>query len=359
MDQNERVLNEDFLAQLIDAPSPTGAEERAQHIYRDYLVDIAETISTDVMGNVTACLNPQGSPKIMLAGHVDEVGLQVRYITEKGFIFVNQLGGLDAQITVGHRVKILTKDREILGFVGKKAIHLLKPDERKKVTELKDQYIDVGASSREEVDELGIRIGDSIVYTQKYARLGDKGFVIGRCFDDKIGVFIIAEALRLLKSESFSAAIYGVSTTQEEIGSRGAITATHAIDPDIGIALDVTFTAGTPDITEKDIGSKAMGKGPVIYRGTNINPKLYDLFVETAETEKIPYQVGAMSRSAGTDAGPIQVSRSGVITMLIGIPNRYMHTMNEVVHLDDVENTIKLLVAVLKKITSDISFIPE
>lgn len=359
MTENTRALDEQFLARLVNAPSPTGSEERAQRIYREYMKDIADEISTDILGNVNAVLNPTGTPKIMLAGHVDEVGLQVRYITEKGFIYVNSLGGMDHQITVGHRVKILTTEKEILGFVGKKAIHLIKPEDRKKITELKDQYIDIGAVSREEVEKLGIRIGDPIVYTQQYERLGNNGLVIARCFDDKIAVFIIAEILKRLKKESLTACVCGVSTTQEEIGARGAITSTHLINPDIGIALDVSFTSDIPDVTENDVGDNKMGAGPIICRGPNINPKLFELIIETAKENKIPVQISAMARSAGTDAAPIQMTRKGVVTGLIGIPNRYMHTMNEVVHLDDVEKTIQLMVALIKKINKDISFIPE
>lgn len=355
----ERIIDSTLLEKLVNSPSPTGSEQPAQRIYREYLKNIAEIITTDVMGNVCATLNSTGSPKIMLAGHVDEVGLQIRYIDEKGYISVNQLGGIDAHIVPGSRVKILTEKGEIFGIMGRKAIHLLKPEDRKKVTPLKDQYLDVGASSREEIEEMGIQIGDPIVWEEKYAPLGNKGVVVSRCFDDKVAVFIIAEVLRLLKKESFDGVVYGVSTTQEEVGTRGAQTSAFGLDPDVGIALDVTHASDTPDVKESDGGKVILGGGPAISRGPNTNPRLFKLFVDTAKELEIPIQIRAARGPTGTDARIIQMTRSGVATGLIGIPNRYMHTMSEVVHLDDLDATVRLLVAVIKKITKDMSFIPE
>lgn len=359
MADNNRIIREDFLEKLVNVYAPTGSEEPAQRVYKDYLKDIVEKTETDVMGNVSAILNADGNPKIMLAGHCDEVGFQIRYIDEKGFIYVSSLGGVDSHIVPGHRVKILTNQGEIWGVIGRKAIHLVKPDERKKVTPLKDQYVDIGVSSKEEVEKLGIRIGDPIVFTQSYMKLGDQGVVASRCFDDRIAVFIIAEIMRILKNEQISAAVYGVSTVQEEIGTRGAITSTYGINPDVGIALDVTHASDSPDVQEKEVGAVKLGGGPVIVRGPNVNPKLFELFVETAEQEKIPYQIRAASRPTGTDARSIQMTRGGVATGLIGIPNRYMHTMSETVHLDDVDAIVRLLVATIKKITKETSFIPE
>ncbi len=359
MADSKRIINEAFLEELVNIYAPTGAEEPVQRVYRKNLKDIAESLEKDVMGNVSAGLNPNGPLRIMLAGHCDEVGFQVRYIDEKGFIYVDALGGVDAHIVPGHRVKILTNNGEILGVIGRKAIHLVKPDERKKVTPLKDQYVDIGVSTKEEVEKLGIRIGDPIVFTQTYAHLGNQGVVVSRCFDDRIAVFIIAETLRLLKNEKFDAAVFGVSTVQEEIGTRGAITSTYGINPDVGIALDVSHASDSPDVQEKEIGVAKLGGGPILVRGPNINPKLFDLLVETAEAENIPYQIKAAPRPTGTDARSIQMTRGGVATALIGIPNRYMHTMSETVHLDDVDAIVRLLIATIKKITKETSFIPE
>lgn len=356
----DNFLNLEFLQKLVDAPSPTGAEEIAQNMFREYLKDAADEFHTDVLGNVDAVLNPGGSPKIMLMAHVDEVGLQVRYISDKGFIYFNQLGGLDAHLLPSKRVSILTKSgTEILGVIGKKAIHLQEPDERKKVIKLKDQYIDIGARSREEVEKLGINIGDPIVFNDKFSNLGNNGDIVSRCFDDKIGVFIIAEVLRHLKKESISAAVHCVSSVQEEIGTRGAIVSSFNVNPDVGIAFDVTHTSDTPGVKEVDIGIKKLGAGPVVVRGPNINPKLFSLIVETADELNIPLQISAYPRPTGTDARSIQMTRGGVATGLIGIPNRYMHSMTEIVNLKDVQAIVKLTVSLVKKITGDTSFIPE
>ncbi|MHA1730020.1 MAG: M42 family metallopeptidase [Promethearchaeota archaeon] len=358
--KNEKIINEEFLERLVNTPSPTGFEQPAQSLYREYLSDIADKITTDVMGNVDAVLNPTGSPKIMLAGHIDEVGLQVKYIDEKGgFIRFNMLGGVDAHLTPGNRVKILTSSGEVLGVIGKKAIHLQSPEERKNVVKIKDQFIDVGASSRDEVKELGIEIGDPIIFDHYYSPLGKGDLVVSRCFDDKIGTFIIAEVIRTLQNTEFDGAIHAVSTAQEEIGARGAITSSFSVDPKVGIAYDVEFASDSPDMKESDLGQINMGGGPVITRGPNINHKLFDLFIETAKELNIPYQILAAPRATGTDARPIQTTKSGVATALIGIPNRYMHSMSEVVNLNDVDAIIRLSVAVIQKITMEMSFIPD
>ena len=361
IEKKPRIINEDFLEKLVNAPSPTGFEQPAQSVYREYLNNIADKIETDVMGNVDAVLNLEGDPRIVLMGHVDEVGLQVKYIDEKGFIRFHMLGGVDAHLTPGNRIRILTRSKgKVLGVIGKKAIHLQKPEERKNVVKLDEQFIDIGASSRDEViKELGIEIGDPIIFEHSYAPLGKGDLVVSRCFDDKIGTFIIAEVLRTLKGTKFEGEIHAVSTTQEEIGTRGAITSSYSVDPQIGIAYDVTFATDSPDMKESDIGIAIMGGGPVLGRGPNINPVLFDLFVETAKELKMPYQIRAAPRATGTDARSIQMTRSGVATGLIAIPNRYMHSMSEVVNLDDVDAIVRLSVAVIQKITKEISFIPQ
>lgn len=359
MSTEENFLNLAFLQKFIDAPSPTGAEEPAQRLYREYLKDVADEITTDVLGNVDAILNPNGSPRIVLMGHVDEVGLQVRYITDKGFIYFNPLGGLDGHLLPSKRVRILSKDGEIKGVIGKKAIHLQESEERTKVVKIKDQYIDIGARSKEEVEKLGICIGDPIIFADKFAYLGNNGDIVSRCFDDKIGAFIVAETLRQLKTMNIDASVHAVSSVQEEIGTRGAIVSSFGIKPDVGIAFDVTHTSDIPGVKESEIGTKVLGGGPSITRGPNVNEKLFDLMVETAKEQEIPLQITAHSRPTGTDARSIQMSQSGVATALIGIPNRYMHSMTEIVNLKDVEQCVKLTVALVKKITKSTSFIPE
>lgn len=355
---NTREIDVDLLEELVNIPSPTGFEQPAQSVVRSRFKDLADSVTTDVLGNVTGVLNPSGYPRIILAGHVDEVGLQVKHITEKGFIYFHMLGGIDAHITPGCRITILTNKGEVLGVIGKKAIHLQKPEDRKKIVKLDQQYIDIGATSKEEAEVRGIRIGDAIVFNEKYATLGDTGVVVSRCFDDRVGTFIIAEIMRLLKDKPFDAAVHGVSTVQEEIGCVGAETSTYQIDPQVGIVFDVTHSSDTPDVKDTEFGEVKLGGGPVISRGPNINPILFDLLDETARELEIPIQIMAAPRMTGTDARAVYKKRGGVATVLIGIPNRYMHTMSEIIHLDDVDAIIKLVVGLIQRIKKDTSFIP-
>jgi putative aminopeptidase FrvX len=359
MAEKTRMINVNFLEKLVNVPTPTGWEQPGQAIIREYLTGIADKITTDIMGNVIAELNPNGNPKIMLAGHVDEVGMQVRYITEKGFLHFHQLGGLDAHLLPGCRVKILSKQGEILGIIGKKAIHLQDPEERSKVVKLKEQFIDIGANSRDEVEKWGISIGDPIVFEDQFAYLGPNGIVVSRCFDDKVGSFIVMEILRNLKNTDFTAHVCAVSTVQEEIGTRGAVTSAFGVNPDVGIAYDVTFSTDSPDMKESDIGIVKIGGGPAVSRGPNINPQLFDLIKETAKELNITLQILAAPGPTGTDARSIQMTHGGVATALIQIPNRYMHSMSEVVHLDDVDAIVRLSVALIQKITKETSFIPQ
>lgn len=355
----DRFIDIEFLKEITNEASPTGWEQPVQRIIRNRMQKYSDNVSTDVLGNVISTINPEGSPKIMLAGHVDEVALQVRYVDKEGFIYFHMLGGVDAHLTPGKRVYILTKEKQVLGVIGKKAIHLQKPKERESVVKLTDQSIDVGATSREEIEKMGIRIGDPILFEGDFQFLGENGMVVSRCFDDKVGAFIVNEIIRKLKDKKISAAVSAVSTIQEEIGTVGAGTAAFHLAPDVGIAFDVTFASDTPDSAEKEIGTVKLGGGPVVARGPNINPMLFDFIADTAKELEIPLQLVAAPRQTGTDARAIYQSRGGVATALISIPNRYMHSMSEVVHLDDVEQIVELVATLIEKITPDMLFIPQ
>jgi len=348
----------EFLKSLINSMSPSGFEEEAANIWRDYTSSFAEEVKRDLHGNTIAVVNKSGSPRVMLAGHIDEIGYMVKYIDEDGFIAFAPIGGVDPQIAQGQRVYIKGKKGKILGVIGKKPIHLFKPEDRKKVVEFKDMFIDIGAKSKEEAEEY-VSVGDPIVNAPGFDELlGDR--IVGRGFDDRVGAFVIAEALRLLSEMDIRAAVYAVATVQEEIGLRGAKTSAFGIDPKVGIAVDVTFAMDTPKLKlEKgEVGDIKIGGGPVIARGPNINHKVFDLFVRTAEEEDIPFQVEGIPRGTGTDANVIQLTRAGVAAGLISIPNRYMHTPVEVVSKTDLENAAKLIAAAVKKITEETDFIP-
>ncbi|MHA1584243.1 MAG: M42 family metallopeptidase, partial [Promethearchaeota archaeon] len=248
MNQIERKLDEKFLKKICDTPSPSGSEQPVQRLIRERLKSIVDKIETDVMGNVISTLNPSGTPRIMLVGHADEVGLQVRYISKEGFLYFNGLGGIDPHLTPGNRVQILTENGKILGVIGKKAIHLQEGDEQDKIIKLKDQFIDIGARSHEEVKMLGIQIGDPIIFDNYYAKLGNNGDIVSRCFDDKAGTFIVTEIMKRLKELTFDGAVFGVTSVQEEVGVRGAHTASYYIHPTVAITYDVDFASDSPVI---------------------------------------------------------------------------------------------------------------
>ena len=347
-----------FLKELVETPSPSGYEQPAQRIIKKQLEGIADNLQTDVMGNLIARLEGQGGPKVMLAGHCDEIGFMVQYIDDRGFIYFGAIGGVDPHLSPGQRVLIHTEKGEIPGVIGKKAIHLIEPKDREKVINLKKQFIDIGCSTHDEVEAL-IQIGDPITFAVGVQTLQNDR-ATSRAFDDKMGAFIVTEVMKRVKGQGAIAAdLFAVSTVQEEIGLRGAVTSSYGVNPDVGIVVEVTHATDYPDVEQSAIGRVELGKGPVIARGANINPVLFKLLVETAAVEEIPIQIIGVPRATGTDANVMQLSRGGVATALLGIPLRYMHTPVETLSLPDLDQAIKLLVAVVKRIDGDTSFIPE
>ncbi|MEM8549543.1 MAG: M42 family metallopeptidase [Verrucomicrobiota bacterium] len=334
-----------FLKALLDARSPTGAEYEAQAVLDKHLKPAADRYEKDALGNRMATLNLKGNPTLMLAGHMDELGLIVRYIDDKGFVYFDVLGGHDRVMICGRRVVILTATGEVTGVTGKRAIHLMTPEERKKVPEIHHIWIDIGAKSREEA-EARVSIGDPVVYQHGFEPIyGSVG--ASRAFDNKSGCYVVSEALRRLAAskKKLAAQVVSVATTQEEIGTRGAIPASFHVDPDIGIAVDVGHATDHPDCDPKQHGLQKLGGGPIIGRGPNINPFVHERLVSCAQKAKIPYQIEAEPRPTGTDARAIQMAKNGVAAAVVSIPLRYMHTPSEVVDLDDVENAVKLIVA--------------
>ncbi len=334
-----------FLEKLMKTPSPSGYEEEARKVWRNHMELFSDTIQGDVHGNSIAVINEQNAPRIMLAGHIDEIAFQVKYISKEGYIYLNSLGGFDTGIIPGRKVRIHTKKGDVLGVVGRKAIHLLKQKDREKATKLTDICVDIGAKDKKEVEKL-IEIGDPMTYDNNFEKLRN-GLYTSRAFDDKIGAFIVAEVMKNVhkKKAAFKASLYSVATVQEEVGLRGAYTSAYGINPDIGIAIDVTHATDTPDVEAKEHGDIKIGKGATITRGPNINSRVFDLLVKTARKKKIPFQIEAEGRPTGTDANAIQISRAGVATALISIPCRYMHTFTEVVSIDDVQSSIDMLTA--------------
>jgi putative aminopeptidase FrvX len=349
-----------FLQKLLSAPSPSGYEQPAQRVFREYITKFAQ-VTSDVLGNVIGFIAGTGDnrPRVMLVGHSDEIGFQVRYIDDNGFIFFGAVGGIDPQVTQGRRVNIHTRNGVVPGVTGRKPIHLIEAKDRDNVVKLDAQYIDVGTAGKEETEQL-VRIGDSVTFAESLERLyGDR--ITSRGFDDKAGTFVVAEVLRQVASlrEKLPVDLYGVSSVQEEVGLRGGRTSAYSIDPDVGICVEVDFSTDQPDLDKKSVGDVKLGSGPILPRGPNINPALFDLLSQTAESEKIPVQFTGLPGATGTDANVMQVSRMGVATALVKIPLRYMHTPVEVVSIVDLENAIKIIVGALRRIELKKAFIPS
>jgi len=349
-----------FLKELVEAPSPSGFEQPAQRIMRRELQPVADELTTDVMGNVIARIAAagEGAPRLMLAGHCDEIGFMVKYVDEAGFIFFSPIGGVDAHLVPGQRVLIHGAGGPVLGVVGKKPIHMMETKERETVVKFKAMFIDIGCSSRSEVEAL-VAIGDPVTLKVGLERLqGDR--VISRAFDDKMGAFIVARVLQEVRRRGAPPVeLYGVSTVQEEVGLRGGATSVYGIDPDIGIAVEVGFATDFPEVDKKELGEFKVGSGPILSRGANINPALFELLMECARDEKIPVQVMAQARATGTDANVIQLSRGGVAAALVSVPLRYMHTPVELLSLSDLENTVRLLTALVYRISDRGQFVPN
>jgi len=349
-----------FLERLLDAPGPSGFEVRPARVWREEATTFTDDVQVDVSGNSFATVNAGGSPRVMLAGHVDEIGLQITHIDEEGFLYIDAIGGWDAQVLVGQRVSILSRDGEITGVIGKKAIHLMSSEERTKASEMKKLWVDVGASSKDEVAELGIRVGDPMVISQGMVRLaGDR--IASRAIDDRIGAFVVLEALRLLSKEPGAAATTAVATVQEEIGHSGggARTSAYTLEPDVAIAVDVTFSTDVPDIEKKELGEHELGGGPVLSRGSAAHSEVFEMLAAVAEEEGVPYTIQASPKATRTDADGIFLTRSGVPTGLVSVPNRYMHSPNEVVSVEDLFNTAKLIAAFIRGLKPDTDFTPR
>jgi len=348
-----------FLEKLIKTPSPSGFEQPAAKIYRAYCKPFADKVETDIMGSTIAVLNPKAKVKVMLSGHIDEIGFMITGISKKGFLSFRTIGGVDMHIVPAKRVHIHTKSGKLLGIIGRTAIHLTEPKEREKVGKVHSFWIDIGAKDDKAAKKL-VEIGDPVTFIDTIDKLqGD--LVSGRGFDDRVGAFVIAETLRLLKPKKrqLKVGVYSVASVQEEVGLRGARTAAFGVDPLVGIAIDVGFATDHPGSNPKKHGEYDLGKGPIISRGANINPKVYELLIKAAKKAKIPYQIQGIPGGTGTDANAIQLTRAGVAAGLISVPLRYMHSPIEVLSLKDLENSAKLFAEFLLLIDQKTDFIPR
>jgi endoglucanase len=346
----------EFLRTLLETPSPSGYERPVQDVVRAYAADFADEVSTDLHGNVIAAKNPKAGLRVMLAGHCDQIGLLVTHIDNEGFLYVQPIGGWDPQQLIGQRLTVWTAQGPVPGIIARKPIHLLTDEERKQVPKLKDLWLDIGAKNKDEAAEL-VRVGDPVTLELGFRELRG-GLAYSPAMDDKAGLWVVMEALRRAGQKPLRCAVFAVSTVQEEIGLRGSRTSSFGIDPQVGIAVDVTHATDCPTIDKKQEGDVRLGAGPVIFRGPNMNPVVVERLIEAATAREIPYQLAASGRATGTDANSMQVNRGGMATGLVSIPNRYMHSPVELISLEDIDRAADLLAEFVSSLDAAADFRP-
>ena len=346
----------DFLEKYLNNASPTGYESEGQKLWMDYLKPYVDEFITDNYGTAVGVINPQAEYKVVIEGHADEISWYVNYITDDGFIYVVRNGGSDHQIAASKRVNIHTKKGIVKGVFGWPAIHTRDKDSEQS-PKIDNICIDVGCTTKDEVEELGVHVGCVITYPDEFFILNENKFVC-RALDNRMGGFMIAQVAKLLKEnkKKLPFGLYITNAVQEEIGLRGAEMITQRIKPNIAIVTDVTHDTNTPMINKKKAGDTKIGHGPVIAHAPAVQNKLRELLIETAQEKEIPFQRMANSRFTGTDTDAFAYSNGGVPSALISLPLRYMHTTVEMVHKDDVENVIKLIYESILKIKEGESF---
>jgi endoglucanase len=349
-----------FLKNLLETPSASGFERPIQDVVRAWARQYADEVRTDRHGNVLAVRHPAerkpGEQRVMLAGHCDQIALMVQHVDDSGFLYVQPIGGWDMQVLLGQYLTVWGRGGPVTGVISRRAIHLMTGEERNKVPQFADVWVDVGAGDRKEAEEL-VAPGDPVTFALGYRPLrGNRA--ASPAMDDKVGVWVVMEALRLMHGKPLSVPVYCVSTVQEEIGLRGATTSAYGIHPTVGIAVDVCHATDTPGNDKKQLGDTRLGAGPVVFRGPNINPHVFDRLQEAARARELAVQVRGTPRATGTDANAMQLSREGVATGLVGIPNRYMHSPVEVVDLDDLDRAAQLLAEFCLRVTPQSDWTP-
>ena len=344
-----------FLKRLLDTPGPSGFESDAARVWRDEARTFAE-VRGDVHGNSMATVNAGGAPVIMLAGHIDEIGLIVTHIDDEGYVHFAGIGGWDPQVLVAQRVRLLGRDGDVLGVIGKKPIHLMRNEDREKASKVTDLWIDIGATSRAEA-EARLNVGDAGVIDSRTLEFpGNR--IVSRSIDDRIGAFVVLEALRRYAAQPGAARLVAVATTQEEIAwhGGGALVSATNVNAQMAIVVDVTFATDHPGVEKKELGDHKLGSGPVLTRGSIISPVVFRLLRDAAESAKIAFTVQAAARDTSTDADAIHIAREGIATGLVSVPNRYMHSPNEMVSLEDVDRTAELIASACRNVVAGTDF---
>lgn len=344
------------LRELVGAPGPSGYEQPAAEVFRQACASFAHEVVRDTLGSTVARVRGTGGgPTLAVIGHIDEIGLIVRHIDDKGRLWFAGVGGWDTTVLVAQRVEVLTREGRVRGVIGRTPIHLLKEEDRKKAPELKQLHIDIGAADAEDAARR-VRVGDVAVISAEPLELGDDR-LIARSLDNRLGCFVAHEAARLVaEGEPPAADVCAVAAVQEEVTFAGAATTAYSLRPDVAIVVDVTFATDVPGADETELGSHALGSGPVITRGATLDPQVFDLLYDTAVAEGIPFTVEASARRTGTDADAVHLSRAGVPSGLVLVPLRYMHSPVEMVQLSDVHNAARLIAAFARRLDSRTDF---
>lgn len=350
MDEQLKMLKD-----LTDANGIAGNEREVREVMESYITAYADEVYTDHLGSLIAKKTGQADgPKVMVAGHLDEVGFMVTRIDDNGFVYFQTVGGWWSQVMLAQRVTIMTAKGELTGVIGSTPPHILSAEARNKPVAITDMFIDIGAQSKEEALEFGVKPGDSVVPYFEFTQMKNEKMLLAKAWDNRIGLAIAIEVLKELKDLDHPNTVYGVGTVQEEVGLRGAKTSAHLINPDIAFAVDVGIAGDTPGITDKSADSK-LGEGPqiILYDASMVSHKgVRDLVVETAEEKEIPFQYATMA-GGGTDSGAIHLTANGVPALSITIATRYIHSHAAMLHRDDFENAVKLIVEVIKKLDTN------
>ena len=315
----------------------------------------ADSVTTDLHGNVIVGRNTDAKFRVMLAGHCDQIGMVVSHIDESGFLYAQTIGGWDPQQLIGQRMTVWSEVGPVPAVIARKPIHLLKDEERRQVVKLEDLWLDIGAASEQEVKET-IRIGDPVTLQLGFQEMRN-GLANAPGMDNRTGLWVVMEALRRC-GPKLDCAVFAVSTVAEEIGLRGAKTSAYGVDPHVGIAVDVTHATDCPTIDQRQQGNIKLGNGPVIFRGPNMNPRVATRLFEVGDACRIGYQPSALGRAAPNDSNALQVSRGGVAAGLVAIPNRYMHSAVETISLNDIDAAADLLAEFLNSLREDDDFTP-
>ncbi|MCA9152113.1 MAG: M42 family metallopeptidase [Planctomycetales bacterium] len=347
----------DFFKRLLETPGPSGYEQRVQQVVREYAATFADEITTDSHGNVMLTVNPDAETTLMFAGHCDQIGLLISYIDDDGYLYAQTIGGWDPQQLIGQQMTVWTEQGPVAAVISRKPIHLLNEEERKTVVKERDMWLDIGARDKKQASER-VRVGDPVTLKLGFQPLLND-LACAPAMDNRTGLWTVVEALRRCRELKPTCKVVAVSTVQEEIGLRGATTSAFQVQPDVAIAVDVTHATDCPTIDKKQQGQVSLGSGPVVFRGPNINPRVSSRLRDLASEYAIPIQLAAVARATPNDANPIQISRGGVATGLVAIPNRYMHSAVETISLADIDQAANLLAQFAASVTKSCDWIPR